>query len=292
MNNELMFSTGTNHWSTPQDLFDKLNDVYGFTLDPCATKETALCSKYYTEEDNGLSKSWKNEIVFCNPPYSDLCSWVKKCHDEANNGAIVVALIPSRTDTIAFHDYILPYSGINSNHIKLSYWAGLFDGEGMVRIHRTIPSERNKNKSNTYSLRLSIKMTDENLINEIKSYFNFGSIYKESFDYKKDTYKWECNGSDSFKFLTLVYPYLRTKKAQAYVAIKFNSIISKKIGKKHNDNTLLILEEMFNEITELKLIESIPVISTKITFIRGRLKFSGNKNSAPFPSCIVEFKKE
>ena len=62
------FSSKTNEWATPQDFFDELNKEFNFTLDPCATVKTAKCSKFYTKEDDGLSKCWSNEIVFCNPP--------------------------------------------------------------------------------------------------------------------------------------------------------------------------------------------------------------------------------
>lgn len=103
-----LFSTGKNDWETPQDLFDELDTEFHFTLDPCATPETAKCSKYYTEEDDGLIQDWTGETVFCNPPYSDRqqTSWVKKCHEHAKNGGIAVMLIPARTDTRRFHEYI------------------------------------------------------------------------------------------------------------------------------------------------------------------------------------------
>ena len=69
MNTELMFSSKTDNWSTPQDFYNKLNDEFQFTLDPCASNENAKCKKYYTEEENGLIQDWSNEVVFCNPPY-------------------------------------------------------------------------------------------------------------------------------------------------------------------------------------------------------------------------------
>ena len=80
MNTDVMFSTGKNDWATPQDLFDELNAEFNFTLDPCASHENAKCSKYYTIEENGLLQDWGNEVVFCNPPYSDNLQndWVKK----------------------------------------------------------------------------------------------------------------------------------------------------------------------------------------------------------------------
>lgn len=67
--NDVMFSSKSNEWATPQKLFDELNEEFEFTLDPCATHENHKCNKYFTIEDDGLEQSWDNEIVFCNPPY-------------------------------------------------------------------------------------------------------------------------------------------------------------------------------------------------------------------------------
>lgn len=93
-------------WETPQSLFDELDSVYHFTLDPCSTHSNAKCRKHYTVEDDGLSKSWEGEVVFCNPPYGrGIGEWVRKCSDESRH-AKVVMLIPARTDTAYFHDYI------------------------------------------------------------------------------------------------------------------------------------------------------------------------------------------
>lgn len=101
-----MFSSKTDEWATPQDFFDALDAEFHFTLDPCCTRENAKCAKHYTKEENGLALSWVNETVFCNPPYGrELPKWVRKCHDEARH-ATVVMLIPARTDTRWFHDYI------------------------------------------------------------------------------------------------------------------------------------------------------------------------------------------
>lgn len=102
-----MLSSKTPEWATPQGLFDELNAEFHFNLDPCSTHENAKCEKHYTKEDDGFSKSWGGQRVFCNPPYGrELPKWVKKCYDESKNGALVVMLIPSRTDTTWFHEYI------------------------------------------------------------------------------------------------------------------------------------------------------------------------------------------
>lgn len=102
------FSSETNEWATPQDFFDKLNRQFNFTLDPCATKENAKCAKFFTQEDDGLAQDWSGERVFCNPPYGrGLKDWVRKAHEESKKGAMVVMLIPARTDTSYWHDYIV-----------------------------------------------------------------------------------------------------------------------------------------------------------------------------------------
>lgn len=109
MINESMFSSNTNEWATPQAFFDELNKEFAFTLDPCATAQNAKCSRFFTKEINGLAQSWRGETVFCNPPYGrDISKWVAKAFAEtaAGGGTIVVMLIPARTDTAYFHDYI------------------------------------------------------------------------------------------------------------------------------------------------------------------------------------------
>lgn len=101
-----MMSSNTPEWATPQSFFDALNREFSFTLDPCSTHENAKCEKHYTKEDDGLSQSWGGEVVFCNPPYGrELPKWVKKCYEESSHATIVM-LIPARTDTSYFHDYI------------------------------------------------------------------------------------------------------------------------------------------------------------------------------------------
>ena len=104
-----MFSSQTDQWSTPQDFFDKLNDEFHFTLDPCADEFNHKCDKYFTKEQDGLLQDWQGETVFCNPPYGrEIKHWVKKCFDEVYNGQCrcAVMLIPARTDTQYFHRYI------------------------------------------------------------------------------------------------------------------------------------------------------------------------------------------
>lgn len=105
---KMMFSSATDMWATPQSFFDELNNEFHFTLDPCATKANAKCNKFYTIDEDGLQQDWKGEVVFCNPPYGKMISsWVRKCSQESKKpNTTVVALLPARTDTRFFHDYI------------------------------------------------------------------------------------------------------------------------------------------------------------------------------------------
>ena len=118
MNKELMFSSKSDMWSTPQKFYDKLNDEFNFTLDPCATKDNAKCDNFFTVDDDGLKQDWSGNIVFCNPPYGRaIKDWVKKSYEESlKNNTTVVMLIPSRTDTIYFHEFI--YSKAEIRFIK------------------------------------------------------------------------------------------------------------------------------------------------------------------------------
>ena len=107
--NKALLSSKNLCWCTPDDFFQKLDREFNFTLDPAATPRSAKCKKYYTPTENGLKMSWEGDIVFCNPPYGrTIGEWVRKGYLEGQKpGTTVVMLIPSRTDTQYWHNYIL-----------------------------------------------------------------------------------------------------------------------------------------------------------------------------------------
>jgi len=110
-NNVHWFSSKSEDWATPQDVFDKLNAEFSFTLDPCATIENNKCDKFYTIAEDGLLQDWAGERVFMNPPYGrKIRVWVRKAYRSSLDGAVVVCLIPARTDTAYWHDYIFPFA--------------------------------------------------------------------------------------------------------------------------------------------------------------------------------------
>jgi len=101
--------TSSDSWETPKEFYDKLDALFHFTLDPCATDANHKCAKYYTEAQDGLKQSWKGEIVFVNPPFKSNAEWLEKCKEESKDATIVV-VIPPRTDTRYWHDIVLPNS--------------------------------------------------------------------------------------------------------------------------------------------------------------------------------------
>ena len=103
MLNSSLFSSKTDQWATPQEFFDKLDDEFHFTLDVCADETNYKCNQYFTKSDDGLKMAWGG-IIWCNPPYGrEIGEWVKKC---SKHKGTAVMLLPARTDTRWFHDYI------------------------------------------------------------------------------------------------------------------------------------------------------------------------------------------
>jgi len=108
-NMAVMFSRKSDHWLTPPDFFNKIDKIFKFTLDPCTSPNNPLgIRKFFTENDDGLSQSWGGEVVFVNPPFSNIKRWMEKAVSEhVNNAAAIVCLVPSRTDTRWFQDSVI-----------------------------------------------------------------------------------------------------------------------------------------------------------------------------------------
>lgn len=118
MNTDLMFSSKTDLWATPQWLFDELDKEFHFTIDVCATQENAKCQKFYTKLENGLVQPWKG-VVWCNPPYGrEIGQWVRRALFSCIAGTTVVMLLPARTDTKWFHEYIYKRENVEIRFIK------------------------------------------------------------------------------------------------------------------------------------------------------------------------------
>ena len=101
------FSSATEEWGTPNDLWIQLDAEFGFELDVCATAENARCSRYYTREQDGLEQPWEG-VCWCNPPYGrEIGRWVRRAYESSLAGGTVVCLVPARTDTGWWHDWAM-----------------------------------------------------------------------------------------------------------------------------------------------------------------------------------------
>lgn len=110
------------HWATPPEVFDPLHAEFGFTLDPCATAESAKCVKFYTEADDGLTKDWRGERVFMNPPYgSEVYAWTRKARD---SGALVVGLLPASCDLKWWHEDVVGHAEVRYIRGRVRFLTG------------------------------------------------------------------------------------------------------------------------------------------------------------------------
>ena len=108
-------------WETPADLFSRLHREFRFTLDAAALPHNAKCRRYFTPAQDGLRQPWGG-AVWCNPPYGvGIRHWVRKARESAQGGAIVVCLLPARTDTEWWHDDVLPYAEVRFIRGRLKF---------------------------------------------------------------------------------------------------------------------------------------------------------------------------
>jgi phage N-6-adenine-methyltransferase len=106
--NRGMFTSVTDEWETPREFFDAVNEVFHFSLDVCATRTNAKCGRYFTKAEDGLLQSW-NGVCWMNPPYGrEISLWVRKAYESSlKTGTVVVCLLPARTDTRWWHEYVI-----------------------------------------------------------------------------------------------------------------------------------------------------------------------------------------
>ena len=114
MTDPVLFSRTSDEWTTPRDLYDALDAEFSFSLDAAATADNACCPAFVTQAEDALQARWRRvppqrirpPVVWLNPPYSKVRLFIQKAQAEAADGCTVVCLVPSRTDTRWFHDYV------------------------------------------------------------------------------------------------------------------------------------------------------------------------------------------
>lgn len=108
---EVLFSSKSDEWSTPKELFEDLNKRFDFKFDLAASKENALCEKFFSIDENAIAQDWSliDGWSWLNPPYSEIFNFVHKATLEAEKGANIVMLIPARVDTRWYHGFVSKY---------------------------------------------------------------------------------------------------------------------------------------------------------------------------------------
>ena len=120
MNITIHYSSASQEWETPAELFDKYDSIYNFTLDVAASVTNAKCARFFSIDNDGLKNDW-NGVIWCNPPYRNVKLWIKKAYEESIKGATVVMLIPARPDTKAWHEYVFKYAKIEFLRGRLKF---------------------------------------------------------------------------------------------------------------------------------------------------------------------------
>jgi site-specific DNA-methyltransferase (adenine-specific) len=109
------FASKKQDWETPDSIWLPLAEEFPFNLDVAASDKNHLLEQYITEEQDAMKTEWGSHVCWLNPPYGKgypLSAWVKRGYEESKKGAIVVMLIPSRTNTNWFHEICLKHGEV------------------------------------------------------------------------------------------------------------------------------------------------------------------------------------
>jgi phage N-6-adenine-methyltransferase len=117
-----LFTSRTEEWETPKYVFDALHQEFNFQLDVCATVENTKCKNFFDKPTDGLKQDWSPYRCWMNPPYGkDIAKWIRKAYQESLRGALVVCLIPARTDTKWWHDWVMKAGEIRFIRGRLAF---------------------------------------------------------------------------------------------------------------------------------------------------------------------------
>lgn len=125
-----LMKSATDQWATPQSVIDHVARTRSLTLDTCADESNAKCESFIGLPTDSLGVDWTVEIIedtfgWCNPPYGrGIGAWVGKSYRTAEDGRGVVMLLPARTDTSWWHDYVLPFGEIEFIRGRLKFGSG------------------------------------------------------------------------------------------------------------------------------------------------------------------------
>ena len=137
------FSKGKPDWGTPTKLYQQLDEEFNFTLDPCTSKDNPLgTGLFYTKETDGLIRSWSGS-VYVNPPYgSEISQWLEKGLQELKHCEYIVYLLPARTDTRWYHQYVY-------NSVSKIWWSWVKEVRFLRGRQKMIDMDNPDKKPNT-----------------------------------------------------------------------------------------------------------------------------------------------
>lgn len=117
----VMLRSTSEEWETPLELFQPLDEEFHFEIDLAALPHNARCARFYTPAIDALQQEWQG-VCWMNPPYgAQLYQWMRKAHESATSGATIVCLVPARTDTRWWHDYVMLHAEIRYLRGRLKF---------------------------------------------------------------------------------------------------------------------------------------------------------------------------
>ena len=123
--NKGLFTSQSEEWETPQYVFRALDSEFHFEVDVCATSQNAKCKTFFDVTVDGLKQEWSPFRCWMNPPYgSKISNWVRKAYQESQSGALVVCLLPARTDTKWWHHSAMKAGEIRFIEGRISFGQG------------------------------------------------------------------------------------------------------------------------------------------------------------------------
>lgn len=118
------FGWNKNNYQTPPELYSMALEHFGvdvFDLDTCCSCFNIPARFHCIDgELNGLEESWL-KYNWCNPPFNECKKWIIKAYKEQQEGSKTAMLIPVRTETAYWHQYILNNPNVYIKYLRKGY---------------------------------------------------------------------------------------------------------------------------------------------------------------------------
>jgi site-specific DNA-methyltransferase (adenine-specific) len=139
---QILTSSASQHWNTPEKVLKFVRAMGEITLDPCSNNNSIVEAKHeIAPPQDGLAVDWhvlgQNGITFVNPPYGrGIAKWIQKAVLEYAKGAEIIMLVPARVDTKWWQNWIFPTAN------AICFWKGrlVFEHPDKPKLPATFPS--------------------------------------------------------------------------------------------------------------------------------------------------------